>query len=87
MIFSRNIGIMDFFVDAKDEKARKYYEQFGFIPMPDNKQQLFLAMNGYNRRIKQFPKERLAHCIDCLPLNQNLKLLGRSIILRITKFL
>jgi len=34
-----------FFVDAKDEKARKYYEQFGFIPMPDNKQQLFLAMN------------------------------------------
>jgi len=35
-----------FFVDAKEEKARKYYEQFGFIPMPDNKQQLFLAMNG-----------------------------------------
>jgi len=29
---------MGFFVDAKDEKARKYYEQFGFIPMPDNKQ-------------------------------------------------
>ena len=46
MIISRNIGIMGFFVDAKDEKARKYYEQFGFIPMPDNKQQLFLAMNG-----------------------------------------
>jgi len=33
-------------VDAKDEKARKYYEKFGFIPMPDNKQQGFLAMNG-----------------------------------------
>ena len=46
MIISRNIGIMGFFVDAKEEKARKYYEQFGFIPMPDNKQQLFLAMNG-----------------------------------------
>jgi hypothetical protein len=46
MIISRNIGIMGFFVDAKDEKARKYYEQFGFIPMPNNKQQLFLAMNG-----------------------------------------
>jgi len=26
MIISRNIGIMGFFVDAKDEKARKYYE-------------------------------------------------------------
>jgi len=33
-------------VDANDEKARKYYEKFGFIPMQDNKQQLFLAMNG-----------------------------------------
>jgi hypothetical protein len=33
-------------VDAKEEKSRKYYEQFGFIPMPDNKQQLFPAMNG-----------------------------------------
>ena len=46
MIISRNIGIMGFFVDAKEEKARKYYEQFGFIQMQDNKQQLFLAMNG-----------------------------------------
>ena len=46
MIISRNIGIMGFFVDAKDEKARKYYEQFGFIPMPDNKLQLFLALSS-----------------------------------------
>ena len=46
MIISRNIGIKGFFVDAKNEKARKYYEKFGFIPMPNNKQQLFLAMNG-----------------------------------------
>ncbi|RTZ76950.1 MAG: GNAT family N-acetyltransferase, partial [SAR324 cluster bacterium] len=30
---------MGFFVDANDEKARKYYEKFGFIPMQDNKQQ------------------------------------------------
>jgi len=46
MIISRNIIIMGFFVDAKDEKARKYYEQFGFIPMQDNKQRLLLAMKG-----------------------------------------
>ena len=46
IIISRNIGIICFFVDAKDEISRKYYDQFGFIPMPDNKQQLFLAMNG-----------------------------------------
>ena len=32
-------------------------------------------------------KGRLTHCIDCFPLNQNLKLLGRSIILLVTKFL
>lgn len=46
LIISRNIGIMGFFVDAKDEKARKYYEQFGFIPMPDNRLQLFLALSS-----------------------------------------
>ena len=46
LIISRNINIMGFFVDAKDEKARKYYEQFGFIPMPDNRLQLFLALSS-----------------------------------------
>jgi hypothetical protein len=28
------------------KKQESIYEQFGFIAMPDNKQQLFLVMNG-----------------------------------------
>jgi len=34
------------FCGCKGRKSEKYYEQFGFIPMPDNQQQLFLAMKG-----------------------------------------
>jgi len=30
---SENIGIIGFFVDAKNQGARKYYEQYGFIPL------------------------------------------------------
>lgn len=39
---SRNIGIIGFFVDAKNEEAKGYYEQFGFIPLPDDPLRLFL---------------------------------------------
>jgi ribosomal protein S18 acetylase RimI-like enzyme len=32
------------FVDAKDHEAKRYYEQFGFIPLPSNELQLFLPV-------------------------------------------
>jgi ribosomal protein S18 acetylase RimI-like enzyme len=35
-------GGIGLFVDAKDQEARRYYEQFGFVPMPSNELQLFL---------------------------------------------
>jgi GNAT superfamily N-acetyltransferase len=41
---SKNLGIIGFFVDAKNEAARQYYEQFGFIPLPDNPLELFLPI-------------------------------------------
>jgi hypothetical protein len=31
-------------VDAKDNKAKAYYEQFGFIQLPDNPLELFLPL-------------------------------------------
>jgi hypothetical protein len=31
-------------VDAKDEEAKRYYEQFGFISMPSNELSLFLPV-------------------------------------------
>jgi ribosomal protein S18 acetylase RimI-like enzyme len=42
-IFSSAGGI-GFFVDAKDLEAKRYYEQFGFIPMPTNELELFLPV-------------------------------------------
>ena len=41
---SENLGIIGFFVDAKNEDAKAYYKQFGFIPLPDNSLELFLPL-------------------------------------------
>lgn len=40
----RSAGGIGLFVDAKDENARRYYESFGFIPLPDDELQLFLPV-------------------------------------------
>ncbi len=37
-------GGIGLFVDAKDQDAKKYYEQFGFVPMPSNELELFLPV-------------------------------------------
>ncbi len=41
---SENLGIIGFFVDAKNRDAKGYYKQFGFIPLPDNQLKLFLPL-------------------------------------------
>jgi len=41
---SEHLGIIGFFVDAKDENAKTYYQNFGFIPLPDNPIELFLPL-------------------------------------------
>ena len=41
---SEHVGIIGFFVDAKNKRAKAYYEQFGFIPLPDNPLELFLPL-------------------------------------------
>lgn len=37
-------GGIGLFVDAKDQAARRYYEQFGFIALPSNELELFLPV-------------------------------------------
>ena len=37
-------GGIGLFVDAKDQDAKLYYEQFGFVPMPSNELELFLPV-------------------------------------------
>ena len=41
---AENIGIIGFFVDAKNQGAREYYEQFGFVALPDYPLALFLPL-------------------------------------------
>lgn len=45
LVISKNMGVIGIFVDAKDESAKKYYEQFGFLTFPDNQGTLFLPLN------------------------------------------
>ena len=37
-------GGIGLFVDAKDQNAKRYYEQFGFVPLPSNELELFLPV-------------------------------------------
>lgn len=37
-------GGVGLFVDAKDQKAKEFYEKFGFIPLPSNEFELFLPV-------------------------------------------
>lgn len=41
---SENLGVIGFFVDAKDDKAQAFYKQFGFIELPDHPRELFLPI-------------------------------------------
>ena len=40
-----HLGIIGFFVDAKDDKAAGFYRQFGFLPLPENSLELFLPLS------------------------------------------
>jgi hypothetical protein len=39
-------------VDAKDENARRYYEQFGFASLPSNPLELFLPLKTIQEALK-----------------------------------
>jgi hypothetical protein len=44
LLIAKHMGIIGFFVDAKDEVAAGYYKHFGFIPLPDDPHELFLPI-------------------------------------------
>ena len=49
ILISENVGIIGLFVDAKDNHAKGYYEQFGFISLQGNPLILFLPMQTLNK--------------------------------------
>ena len=44
ILISENVGIIGLFVDAKDNHAKEYYEQFGFVSLNGNPLLLFLPI-------------------------------------------
>lgn len=54
-IFNRAGGI-GLFVDAKDQKAKEFYERFGFIPLPSNEFELFLPVRTIQEALAQHSK-------------------------------
>lgn len=49
LVMSRQIASAAVIVDAKDEKAHRFYLDFGFIPFPESQERLFLAMATVQR--------------------------------------
>lgn len=45
-------GGIGLFVDAKDQEAKRYYEQFGFVPLPSNDLELFLPVRTIQEAFK-----------------------------------
>ena len=48
-------GGIGLFVDAKDQDAKRYYEQFGFVPMPSNELELFLPVKTIHEALTSHP--------------------------------
>ncbi len=46
-------GGIGLFVDAKDQKAKAFYEHFGFVPLPSNELELFLPVATIREALTQ----------------------------------
>ena len=46
-------GGIGLFVDAKDQEAKRYYEQFGFVSLPSNELELFLPVKTIQEGLAQ----------------------------------
>lgn len=53
MTIFETAGGIGLFVDAKDKNARRFYEGFGFVPLPSNPLQLFLPARTIQMAVGQ----------------------------------
>ena len=52
LLVAEHIGIIGFFVDAKNRDSRVYYEQFGFISFPNQPLEMFLPLATLRQAIE-----------------------------------
>jgi GNAT superfamily N-acetyltransferase len=50
-------GLIGLFVDAKDAAASGYYRRFGFLPLPDDPERLFLPLATLRAAVAQSTKQ------------------------------
>ena len=48
-------GGIGLFVDAKDQDAKRYYEEFGFVSLPTNEMELFLPVKTIQEALASYP--------------------------------
>ena len=48
---ANNLGIVGLFVDAKHQKAKTFYQQYGFIALPEQLDNMFLPIKAINELI------------------------------------
>jgi ribosomal protein S18 acetylase RimI-like enzyme len=48
-------GGIGLFVDAKDQEAKHYYKQFGFVALPSNELELFLPVKTIQEALTPHP--------------------------------
>jgi GNAT superfamily N-acetyltransferase len=51
LLVADHIGIIGFFVDAKNHASRVYYDQFGFISFPNHPMEMFLPLTTMRQAI------------------------------------
>ena len=66
LAMSRQIASAAVVVDAKDEKARKFYQGFGFFPFPESQKRLFLPMLTIEQLYPEMQWERANSSDGCV---------------------
>lgn len=51
LVIAKNAGVIGLFVDAKDDSARAYYEQFGFTEADDHPLLLFFPLSRFGEAL------------------------------------
>ena len=53
LTIAENAGIVGFFVDAKDEVAKHYYQRFGFQSLPDRPLEMYLLVSPLREALRK----------------------------------
>lgn len=53
LLHSKNIASLAVVVDAKDEKARNFYQSYGFVDLPDHPNRLFMLMQTIEQLFRE----------------------------------